>query len=43
MGFSLVAVSGGSSPDVVRGPLIAVAALVVERGLEACGLQQLWL
>ena len=26
----------------VRGPLIAVASLVAEHGLQACGLQQLW-
>ena len=28
---------------VVRGLLIAVSSLVVEHGLQACGLQQLWL
>ena len=33
MGFSLVAASGGHSLAVVRGLLIAVASLDVERGL----------
>ena len=32
-GFSLVPVSRGRSPVAVRGLLIAVASLVVERGL----------
>ena len=39
-GFSRVAASGGGSLVVMSGLLIAVASSVVERGLQACGLQQ---
>ena len=42
-GLSLVAVSGGLLFILVRRLLTAVASLVAEHGLQACGLQQLWL
>ena len=35
-GFSLVAESGGYSPVVVHGLLIALASLVAEQGLTSC-------
>ena len=41
-GFSLLATSGGYSVLGVSGLLAAVASLVVEPGLRACGFQQLW-
>ena len=39
MGFSLVAVSRGNSLVVIHGLLTAVAFLVAEHRLQACGLQ----
>ena len=42
-GFSLVAESGGYSLAAVQGLLPAVTSLVAECGLQACGLQCLWL
>ena len=41
-GISLIVSSGGYSLVVVRELLIVVVSPVVERGLWACGLQQLW-
>ena len=41
-GLSLVAASGGLFFVAVHGVLTAVASLVVEHGLQASGIQQLW-
>ena len=42
-GLSLVAASGGLLFVAVRRPLIVVASLVTEHGIQACSLRQLWL
>ena len=42
LGSSLVAESGGCSPEVIHRLLIAVASLVAERRLNSCGTQA-WL
>ena len=41
-GLSLVAACGSYSLVSVRGLLIAVASLIAEQGLQACGHQLLW-